>query len=287
MYRFAVLSLVLFAVSEIPAKEVNPLPLTTRYGQTVEGYFSPILIQHFKKQGPLDRMMAYDVRQLSAKVVFPKGYRKGAPGWGVYLHVHSGNKPPFPTEWEATLAKHKLIYAAPYLAGNKVANAQRMAATLDTLATLQKTEKLDPSRIVVGGLSGGGALSMELALNHPDRFAGVISHARNVMLKPEKLSPEYLKKIKVKQTYDPRMVFPVEFPYLKEAQFQTIRDQKLKVVFITGKKDFNYEPIEKSKAGWDKSKVPYLIVDQPNMGHTTGNAASLDQALTFIFSKTP
>jgi len=268
------------------AKEIAHLPLSTRYGRTPSAYFSPLLVEQLKKQGPLDKMMQYDHRQLSARVVLPKGYRKGVKGWGVYLHVHSGSKAPFPKEWETTLSKHKLIYAAPHLVGNNVPSALRMAATLDTLATLRNEYGIDPQRVVVGGLSGGGALSMELALNHPDRFKGVISHARNVMLESAKLSPEYLQKAGIKQKYDPRMVFPVELPYLKQPQFASIRKSGLKAVFITGKKDFNYEPIQKSRKGWDKSKLPYLIIDQPGMGHRTGNAASLDQALTFIFQPT-
>jgi len=261
------------------------MPLSNRYGNKADDYFSELLVTRLKKEGPLDRMMQYDQRQLSARVVLPKGYRKGAPGWGLYLHINSGQSAPFPKEWEQTLAKHKLIYAAPYLVGNQVPSALRMAASLDTMATLQKEYGFDPQRVVVGGLSGGGAVAFELAMNHPERFQGVISHARNIMLKPEKLSPEYIKKIGVKQKWDPRMVFPVEFPYLKDAEFGKIRDEGLKLVFITGSKDFNYEPIMKSRKGWDNSKLPYLIVDQPNMGHRTGSAASLDEALRFIFAE--
>lgn len=45
----------------------------------------------------------------------------------------------------------------------------------DCIALAQEKFNIHPSRIFLAGLGGGGTMAFRVALNHPDRFAGVLS----------------------------------------------------------------------------------------------------------------
>lgn len=263
--------------------------MTHRFAEEPAGYFAGPYAQKYLKMAqaefaehdadPLD-LLDYPAGMLKARFFIPDNYRaKDADDWGVYLHIHSGDRAPLPAAWKPVLASRKMIYVAPWQAGNQVHPIQRMAVTLDALATAQAALKFNPRRVVVGGLSGGGATALSIALDHPQRFAGVLSHARNYMLDftpmPEASAKRYGDKIKWK----PGMGWPREPQHLDDDDLRQIAKAGLRVVFITGEKDFNHEPTLRGAAGWVTRGFALRILDVPGMGHTVADAEAFDTAL--------
>lgn len=49
--------------------------------------------------------------------------------------------------------------------------------SMEALATVEESYKIDPARRIVTGLSGGGHMAMLTAALYPEYFIGAISHA--------------------------------------------------------------------------------------------------------------
>lgn len=212
---------------------------------------------------PVTRL-AYDVRQQRAVVCVPE---IGEP-LGVLLHVDAGESPGLPGGWDAVLARHRLIFAAPIEAGNTKPRMQRIGLALDTLATVEANHAVDRSRVYASGVSGGGATAVKMALNYPEIFGGALSHVRFVAI--EAIQPPGSNG------------YPSEAPYLTDTDYAAIAGRGLRFAWITGPGDPNRTPILVSQRSWQRRRLESRVFDIPGMSHTVAAAEDLEIALQWV-----
>jgi hypothetical protein len=74
--------------------------------------------------------------------------------------------------WQAALDKHELIWVGANNAGNDRSVFPRLGLPIDAAANMQARYRIDPQRVYVAGISGGGRIASMLAVTCPDVFRG-------------------------------------------------------------------------------------------------------------------
>ncbi len=118
-----------------------------------------------------------DLAKERFSVYVPEGVKPVA-GYGLLVFISPWDKAGIPTRWMPVLARHGLAVVTAADAGNdqKVID-RRMPLALSAYENMRKRYPIDPARIYVGGLSGGGRVAMRLALAFPDVFHGALLNA--------------------------------------------------------------------------------------------------------------
>jgi hypothetical protein len=113
----------------------------------------------------------YDVTKESFDLVVPSSYEKGTPH-ALLVWISESNVGLPPAGYEATLAKHRVIWAGARKSGNRRKPPVRVNLSLDVAAAVSKSHDIDAARVWVGGFSGGGRSASKAALLYPDMFHG-------------------------------------------------------------------------------------------------------------------
>lgn len=189
----------------------------------------------------------------------------GSEAYGLYLHVHSGSNGFLKKEWFPLFDRLKLIAVSANDAGNYVTGSKkdenpyirRVFLSISALATVEKHYKIDPTRRIVGGTSGGGHMSFLTASLFPELFKGALSSAA--------------------QSY-----MPGHFPGLTIKDFKRKDRKTLKWVVVSGNKDRNYQEILKTSKVWEANRLNYRFLDVPGMGHQPYTVEPFEEALKWI-----
>lgn len=196
---------------------------------------------------PVDQIVRWQM--LAPEIAQTSGDRQAL---GTIIFVSPSHSGAPPKEWIEILERRNLIYVAADDFGNSEPTAQRLLAALLGLALVQRDFRIDPKRIYIAGMSGGGRVASQAITRFPHLFSGAL--------------------------------------YIVGVDFWTEREQALipdiiskRYVFLTGSKDFNRRDTrrvyEKYRSAGAQS---VLLMDLPGYGHENPNAAQLDQALRFL-----
>src|SRR6185295_14001030 len=104
----------------------------------------------------------------------PKTYDPRHPtGLLVYMDPMPNGRPPQPLF--KALDQFGLICISPAAAGNDRFATERLQLALDAVSTARRRWNIDPTRIYIPGISGGGKMSSESLICFPDIFTGAVS----------------------------------------------------------------------------------------------------------------
>lgn len=118
------------------------------------------------------KKLEYDLSKENFHVFVPSSYDGTAPyGLMVWVSPGGGGAVPVPG-WLDVLDRHKLIWIGPDGAGNDQYWPCRVGKALDAAANVKSLYHIDPARVYVAGLSGGGRAASMLGVGFPDVFAG-------------------------------------------------------------------------------------------------------------------
>jgi pimeloyl-ACP methyl ester carboxylesterase len=99
-------------------------------------------------------------------------------GYALLVFVPPWETAALPVEWISALDRHATIYVSAARSGNgaDVLDRREPLALLAVQNILQHF-RVDPKRVYVGGLSGGGRVALRIALAYPDVFHGALLNA--------------------------------------------------------------------------------------------------------------
>lgn len=215
----------------------------------------------------IGNMERYALKDATFEVRVPQEYDP-AVAHGLFVWVNAGNRGGMPRAWGELFDKHKLIFISANDSGNDRAVVVRFGLALDGVHNLCKLYNIDPSRIYVGGISGGGKVASMLAVIYPDVFSGAVPV----------VGVSYFKHIPVGD--DPMKVWAAEYTRPPTATLERARELG-RFVFITGPNDMNRDSI---KGTYDKgfSVDGFKFADYfevPGMGHTLPPPEWIDRAI--------
>ena len=85
---------------------------------------------------------------------------------------------PAPREWRPELDRRGIIYVAARNSGNtQNLLERRLPLVLHATHNAMRRHRIDPTRVYVGGFSGGGRSALRLAVAYPDLFRGALLNA--------------------------------------------------------------------------------------------------------------
>lgn len=199
-------------------------------------------------------------------VRLPTGYE---PRWlaGVLVWIDPMMEGKPPAALHAAADEFGLIIMSPAKAGNQRAVVDRLQLALDAAATASRRWLIDPERVYVAGLSGGGKMSSILLAAFPEVFTGAM---------PIVGLSWYLRL----PTGEPGKFWAPEFAKPEGARWKKFATRRLGVV--TGPGDFNYEPIRAGVALFEKDKLSVRLFDVPGLGHEMPGPEALREAVAWI-----
>ncbi len=110
-------------------------------------------------------------------IVYVPGRYDGSKPFGVYVHISPGDGGEGLDAYAPVMDELEMIYVSPKGTSNAQPMLRRVKLAVDALATVKAGWKVDPARVCVGGLSGGGHMAMLTHSMFPEMFVGSVSHA--------------------------------------------------------------------------------------------------------------
>jgi predicted esterase len=260
------------------------VPMTKRLNKDLSDYFKGEKRPKFKSMfeqsadwwmngnKTAEKSIDYKLADQTLAIYVPDGY-DGGPGWGAYVYTSPGKTGGIAGHYKDMMAKHKLIYVAPHGTQNGSGLVRRMGLTLDAYATAASLYNIDPKRVIISGLSGGGTVATSLSLMYPELFIGLVNHS----------SQYYLTDV-------PGNEHSKSFSYLNERMSEgdikslakSVAERNVRMAFVTGSRDKNYKQMLGVADNWCDLGLDAKLFNQPEMGHTLANAEYLDKMLTWI-----
>ena len=213
--------------------------------------------------------MEYDPAAESFGLYVPKAF-DGTEDYGVLVFVHPGGDGRIDPAWRALADKHKLIWIGPNGAGNNRATWVRIGLALDAAEHVRVNFRIDPRRVYLAGVSGGGRISSIAAIGFPEVFAGgfYIVGCNFYRDLPAADQPG---------TFRPKTFSPPPAKLLAQAKSQG------RYVFLTGETDINRHETRANEAGYRRDGFRNTVyLEVPGMGHQSPGPEWLAKGLAFL-----
>ena len=192
-------------------------------------------------------------------VYVPSAY-DGAKSYGLIAYISPGKGGAPPDGYHSVLDTHKLIWVGGANVPNERDATNRGRLTVDAVYNIAKRYRIDPERIYVCGMSGGGRVSSHLAVPYGDVFTGgaIFLCGCNSLVMPND-------------------------PTLAKRMGELAREHRF--AFMTGTNDFNKPGTQSVFKQYQNLKYPFeKYFEQEGMGHDMPNAKSYDEAVTWVDS---
>jgi predicted esterase len=211
----------------------------------------------------------YDIEHESFEMYVPDCYDSNTP-FGLIVWIPAGPSGTIETYKgsKELMDKHKLIWVKANNSGNNADTYnRRIPLALDAAYNVHKLYNIDPNRIYVAGISGGGRVASRTAFHHSDLYTGGIFI----------IGADYWVDMS-SQNRTWRASFPRPQPRF------LLRAKKFgRYVLLTGDKDINrLEMYTYYQKGYSKFLNNVLYIQVPEMGHKMPPADELDKALEYV-----
>src|SRR4051812_35400078 len=215
----------------------------------------------------------YNLKDETFQVYVPASYKAG-DGWGLFVFDSAGGRGSLHEAWRDALEKHKLIWIGPDKAGNDRLPLTRFGLCIDAVHNMKKLYDIDPNRVFIAGVSGGGRISSMLGVCYPDVFKGGM-YIVGCNYYREMAAPNTGGKV-WHRAYAPQGKF------LAEAK------KNVSHVLLTGETDPNREQTkEYYEKGFTKDGFLHVTyIEVPGMGHQPPNAEWFEKGVVAMEDNT-
>jgi predicted peptidase len=118
-------------------------------------------------------------QEIEWEIVVPKSYSVDTPP-GLVVYVSSTEKGGPPRDWNDMLQEYNLIWIGANKSGNDWPVPERMLKAMIAPMVVAKSYAINPERVYVAGLSGGGKTATRVATARPEIFKGGVYMAGTV-----------------------------------------------------------------------------------------------------------
>jgi predicted esterase len=213
----------------------------------------------------------YDLADESFSLYVPDGYVPDGEPYGVVVWVSPSDDGSIPSTLRRVLDARRLIWIGANDAGNARHLFVRAGLALDAAHNVALSYQVDPDRIYVAGLSGGGRVAAMEAVAYPDVFDGgfpIIGVTTYLDIPLES---------------DPSRAV-LRFPSPSPEVLERARRQPL--VILTGSGDYNGEECRLTAAAYERDGYTDLhLIDVDGMGHQMPSADDFARGLDLLLSE--
>lgn len=195
----------------------------------------------------------------------PQGYDPRHPaGLLVWVHASPNGRPPAAIFDAAD--ELGLVCVSQADAGNECPIADRYQRIFDAVATAATRYHLDPRRIYISGISGGGKVSSVLWACFPDLFAGSVPIVGLACYENIPIGNG--------------QIWPGLYDKPKAPVFSLLKEQRCAA--ITGPKDFNYDSIIAVQKVLARDGLSVRVFEHADLAHTMPTPAQFAEALRWV-----
>jgi len=192
----------------------------------------------------------------------------GGEPYGVVVWISPFDDGTIPPQLRSAFDERHLIWIAPDNAGNSRHLFPRAGLTLDAAENVERVYHVDPDRIYVSGLSGGGRMAAMMAVDYPDVFAGGY---------PIIGVTAYLS---VRLETTPGLFVPM---YPPPSSDMLRRAKRQPFVIMTGSGDFNREECRLTAEAYEREGFRALhYLDIEGMGHEMPSPENFARGLDLL-----
>jgi pimeloyl-ACP methyl ester carboxylesterase len=191
--------------------------------------------------------------------------RKPPQGYALLVFVPPTEITKVPSGWAPVLDDKGVIFVSAAHSGNDTkVESRRIPLAVTAAEQLVHDYAVDPSRVLVGGFSGGSRVALRVALAYPDVFRGALLNSDS----------------------DP--IGTTAIPLPPPDLFRRFQENS-RVFYITG----DLDPVARSmQAGSETSLQSWCVFDvhatpMPHAGHTTADERTLSLALDTLLDPAP
>lgn len=200
---------------------------------------------------PADWTPGYDAAAQRYELFVPEDYDPGR-GHALVLFIPAESGPAGWREWGPVCRKSGAFFASPFDAGNECPMRRRVRIVLDVLDDLRRAYRIDPDRVYVGGISGGGRAACAVAFALPELFGGAVPVCASGELREER--------------------------WLRHRVME-----RLSVAMITGETDFNRGEVERLRGPMFAAVgVRSRVWVAPGTGHAVPKDGTLAEAFQWL-----
>jgi hypothetical protein len=195
----------------------------------------------------------------------PRGYSPRSPA-GVVVWIDASPAGVLPPVFFGIADELNLILVGAAESGNGRPVPDRFQLAFDALATVAERYHVDPSRVYVSGISGGGKVATMMWMGFPEVFRGALP-------------------IVGLATYtDIPIGDGTAWPRLCERPAQRHFDvlKRSRCGAMTGRVDFNYEPMVGGLRLLERDGLQVKLFERPDMGHELPHPDLLASALRWV-----
>jgi hypothetical protein len=195
----------------------------------------------------------------------PAGYTPRRPaGLVVWIDPTDSGRPPEGFSPAADAMNLIMIGAAD--AGNPRLATDRYQLALDAVASASSRFHIDPARVYVTGVSGGGRISSGLAVCFPDIFTGAVPIVGLNCYDHVPLG-------------DGRFV-PLGFRKPDAKRWKLLREHR--IAAVSGPLDFNYREMTNAVRIYQRDGLPVRLFEYEDMAHTLPTPERFAEALGWV-----
>jgi hypothetical protein len=210
----------------------------------------------------------YNLPDESFEVYVPADYTDQTP-FGLLVFVMPSGRGGLPENYRALIDKHHLIWVGPNKAGNDRFVRLRMGLAIDAAANMRARYKIDPDRVYVSGVSGGGRVASLLGVGFADVFRGGFYIIGCDFYHEEKSAEQ---NGFFKRSYN-----------VPPAKIYNLARKQSKHVFLTGDNDGNREQTQLYYNGFKRDGFEHITYLQvPGMGHRSPDAEWFEKGLAAL-----
>ena len=217
---------------------------------------------------------AYDIAKEKFRVGVPATYKHDGTAWGLLVWVDSGPQPSMPNGWAAVLTEKRLIYVGAYESSNQRDLFDRCRLAVDGAHNVKKLFHIDPDRVYVSGMSGGGRVASMLGVAYADVFSGMCPM----------MGVNFYKSL---PTGEPNKVWlPL---YQPDPRILASAKTRNRYVLLTGETDFNRDNTERIfKNGFQAEGFRHVsYIEVPGIGDQRPPADWLAKAIKYLDDEAP
>jgi poly(3-hydroxybutyrate) depolymerase len=212
----------------------------------------------------------YDLAKESFSLYVPSDYDRNGDPYGMVVWVSPFSDGSIPEGLKRAFDERRLIWIGPNNVGNDRHIYQRSGLSLDAVENMKGTYNVDPDRIYVSGLSGGGKMAAMMAVDYPEIFAGgfpIIGMTTYLRVPLESSPGQAVAR------------FPAPAPDVLS------RARRQPLVIMTGSGDFNREECRLTAAAYEQDGFEHLhLIDIDGMGHEMPTPENFARGLDLLLA---
>ena len=211
-------------------------------------------------------MPDYSITNESFRLLIPRAYSP-QESWGLLVWISASDEPTIPSDWEAELEKHRMLFVAARRSGNLRHPLDRFRLALDATCNICRRYKVDRRRINIGGFSGGARMASMLGVAYADVFTGTLCIC----------GVNFYKDVAVgKGKYYPATFAP-------DPNVLLSGKQRSRFVLLTGEHDENRESTQSTFNEFKREGFRHVVcLDVPGMSHAMPPADKFAEALDYL-----